>query len=136
MLSTILSTLLLLTSTLAIAIPQPSPPNLSLTARAVDPTLVPSFGIQRGIKINGTADCAGLNGKAIPCQCPPKRSAFLAKLNEFVDQGNALGVPISFPEGNGEQSAQERKRAFIVTLQNLEGKGKGCPLVSTTFGSL
>jgi len=103
---------------------------------SVNPALVPDFGIQRGQKIAGSADCAGLNGKAIPCQCPPLRDDYLKKLNGFVAAGNAFGTPVKFPEGNDEESKRVRKGALTVTLQNLEGPGKGCPVVSTRFAEL
>jgi hypothetical protein len=121
---------------------QPStqqPPNrqpVTPTNTTINPALVPSFGIQRGIKLPNSADCAGLNNKAIPCQCPPLRDDFIAKLSKFTAAGNAFGTPVKFPQGDDKNSARQRIGALTVTLQNLEGPGKGCPIVSTTFGQL
>jgi hypothetical protein len=121
---------------------QPSnqqPPNRqppTSTNTTINPALVPSFGIQRGIKLPNSADCAGLNNKAIPCQCPPLRDDFIAKLSKFATAGNAFGTPVKFPQGDDKDSSRQRIGALTVTLQNLEGPGKGCPIVSTTFGQL
>lgn len=42
-------------------------------------------------------------------------------------------VQISFPTDNSVASQNARLNAAAVTLQNLNGPGKGCPVVSTTF---
>jgi hypothetical protein len=42
-------------------------------------------------------------------------------------------VKITFPTGNSKQDQQGRITASIITLQNLNGPGKGCPGVSTTL---
>jgi hypothetical protein len=111
MLSTLLPALLLLTTS-TFAIP--------LTPRAVDPSLVPEFGIERGQLSEDGVNCVGANGVLIPCSCPPDRDVFIAKLNEFVDSGT-----VSFPDGG--------TAALIFTLQNLNGPGLGCPRASTTW---
>jgi len=57
-------------------------------------------------------------------------------LNANVAAGHVLNnpsVPISFPEDNSKGSQLARLNAATVTLQNLNGPGKGCPVVSTTF---
>jgi len=42
-------------------------------------------------------------------------------------------VKVSFPLDNSKASQLARLTAASVTLQNLFGPGKGCPIVSTTF---
>ncbi|KAI0775569.1 hypothetical protein BD413DRAFT_471034 [Trametes elegans] len=111
----------------------------TIQARGVDPSLVPDFGIKRGDQPDGTGNCVGLNGKLIPCSCPPKRSEFLQSLNENVAAGHAThnpSVPVSFPTGQSKADQQARIGALLVTLQNIHGVGKGCPAVSTVYGKL
>jgi hypothetical protein len=110
----------------------------------------------------GSGDCDGAvngaNGQPIkvPCSCPPDRSTFInvrinpwnlvrsdrdsdltsKTLNANVAAGHVLNnpsVPISFPEDDSKASQLARLNAASVTLQNLNGPGKGCPIVSTTF---
>ncbi|KAN0105578.1 hypothetical protein V8E52_010872 [Russula decolorans] len=90
----------------------------------------------------GTGDCdgaaKGANGQPIkvPCDCPPDRATFIKDLNANVAAGHVLNnpvVPISFPEDNSTASQLARLNAASVTLQNLNGSGKGCPIASTTF---
>ncbi|KAF2645839.1 hypothetical protein P280DRAFT_465585 [Massarina eburnea CBS 473.64] len=134
-LSNILSTLILFTP--ALALPQPIAQDLHhLTPRAINPALVPDFGVKSNQTIANSADCKGIKNSRIPCQCPPNRQTFIKKLNQFVDQGNAFGTTVKFPSGNDTASQKQRTNALILTLQNLNNKGVGCPLVSTTFGSL
>ncbi|KAF1953849.1 hypothetical protein CC80DRAFT_537127 [Byssothecium circinans] len=138
----ITTTIVLTSTTLALALPQPqshpnSTPHLPhIYPRAIDPALVPDFGVKPNQKIANSADCQGINNSRIPCQCPPNRQTFITKLNQFVDAGNAFGSPVKFPQGTDAASQKTRTNALILTLQNLNGKGVGCPLVSTTFGSL
>ena len=40
---------------------------------------------------------------------------------------------MSFPTGDSKADKSARLNAAAVTLQNLNGSGKGCPVVSTTF---
>ena len=40
---------------------------------------------------------------------------------------------MSFPTGDSKQDKSARLNAAAVTLQNLNGPGQGCPVVSTTF---
>lgn len=47
---------------------------------------------------------------------------------------NNTAVRISFPTGDSVQDKQDRITAAFITLQNLEGPGKGCPGVATTLG--
>ena len=98
----------------------------------------------------------GSDGKPIkiPCACPPDRQlfievrgnhlsihsllTFLQKLNANVAAGHVLTNPsvgISFPSDNSKASQHARINAAAVTLQNLNGPGKGCPIVSTTFSA-
>ncbi|KAK7689899.1 hypothetical protein QCA50_006538 [Cerrena zonata] len=109
--------------------------------RAVDPSLVPAFGIQAGQNPTGTGDCdgvAGPDGKPIkiPCACPPPRDQFLNSLNANVAAGFAVNNPsvkVSFPTDGSAASQIARIQASLVTLQNLNGPGKGCPASSTTL---
>jgi len=104
--------------------------------RAVDPSLVPQFGIEPGQNPTGTGDCDGVNGIKIPCSCPPNRDDFINSLNANVDAGHAVNnpsVPVSFPADDSKASQLTRMQAALVTLQNLSGPGVGCPAASTTF---
>lgn len=40
---------------------------------------------------------------------------------------------MSFPTGDSKADKSARLNAASITLQNLNGPGKGCPVVSTTF---
>jgi hypothetical protein len=110
--------------------------------RDVDPNLVPDFGHQAGLNPTGTGDCDGAvndaSGKPIkiPCACPPPRDQFIASLNANVGAGHAVNnpsVPVSFPTDNSQGSQIARIQASLVTLQNLNGPGVGCPASSTTL---
>lgn len=64
------------------------------------------------------------------------RVIFSQSLNANAAVGHALNNPsvsISFPEDNSKASQLARINAASVTLQNLNGAGKGCPVASTTF---
>jgi len=108
---------------------------------AVDPALVPPFGHAAGVNPTGTGDCDGailVGGKPIkvPCSCPPPLPQFLAALNANVAAGHAInnpGIAVTFPtsQSNGDKIA--RIQASLVTLQNLNGPGKGCPASATTL---
>jgi len=114
---------------------------LKLSRRAVDPALVPQFGLAAGLNPKGTGDCDGIpNAQGvpikIPCSCPPDRNSFIASLNANVAAGHAVNNPtitVSFPTDNSEASQLARINAATVTLQNLRGPGVGCPASSTTF---
>jgi hypothetical protein len=114
---------------------------LPYAKRAVDPALVPEFGHAAGLNPTGTGDCDGIpgpNGQPIkvPCSCPPDRGTFIKSLNANVDAGRAVNNPtvlVSFPTDNSQASQLARINAALVTLQNLNGPGKGCPASSTTF---
>jgi len=109
--------------------------------RAVDPALVPEFGLQAGLNPTGTGDCDGVPGAngqpiKIPCSCPPDRAAFIAALDANVEAGRAVNNPsvaVSFPTDDSKASRLARMTTAIVTLQNLRGPGVGCPAASTTF---
>ncbi|TFY76108.1 hypothetical protein EWM64_g7903, partial [Hericium alpestre] len=112
--------------------------------RDVDPSLIPEFGFQSGINPTGTDDCDGaVNGAdgkpiKIPCACPPDRQTFIDDLNANVAAGHAVNNPtveVSFPTDNSQASQLARLNTAAVTLQNLNGPGKGCPVVSTTFSA-
>lgn len=110
--------------------------------RDVDPGLVPPFGLQAGLNPTGTGDCDGAvndaSGKPIkiPCSCPPPNDQFLAALNANVAAGHAVknpSAPVSFPTDNSPGSQVARIQAVLVTLQNLNGPGVGCPAASTNL---
>lgn len=48
---------------------------------------------------------------------------------------NNPSVPLSFPTDDSQGAKIARMQASLVTLQNLNGPGKGCPAVSTTFSA-
>ncbi|EIN12488.1 hypothetical protein PUNSTDRAFT_97244 [Punctularia strigosozonata HHB-11173 SS5] len=110
--------------------------------RDVDPALVPDFGHAANVNPTGTGDCDGAvngaNGQPIkvPCSCPPDRQTFINDLNANVAAGHAVNNPsiaVSFPSDNSQASQLARINAALVTLQNLNGPGVGCPASSTTF---
>jgi len=110
--------------------------------RDVDPALVPDFGHSAGLNPTGTGDCdgavIGANGQPvkIPCACPPERDVFLAALNENVNAGNAVKNPtvaVSFPTDDSPAAQIARISASLITLQNLNGPGQGCPAAATTL---
>ena len=129
--------------------------------RNVDPALIPNLGATAGknpdgmciffisnnakIKqntISGVGNCDGAvngaNGQPIkvPCACPPDAATFAQALNANIAAGKAVNnpsVPFSFPTDNNAASLAARIQASLVTLQNLNGPGKGCPASSTTL---
>lgn len=107
-------------------------------------TLAPPLGLQAGINPDGTGNCDGAvdgtNGKPIliPCQCPPDQTDYIANLTANVRAGHVIlnpTVQLTFPTDNSTASQSARLNAAAVTLQNLNGAGKGCPIVSTTFSA-
>jgi len=116
--------------------------SIPISRRDVNEALIPQFGFQPGVNPTGTGDCDGaVNGAdgqpiKIPCSCPPDRQTFVQDLNNNVAAGHAINNPsvaITFPEDNSQASQLARINAATVTLQNLNGPGEGCPVVSTTF---
>ncbi|KAH8085949.1 hypothetical protein BXZ70DRAFT_978485 [Cristinia sonorae] len=104
--------------------------------------LAPDLGFRSGVNPTGTGDCDGaVNGPdgrpiKIPCACPPNRADFIAALQRDVAAGFAVNNPsvkVSFPTDNSKASQSARIGTALVTLQNLNGPGKGCPAVSTTL---
>ncbi|KAF8489630.1 hypothetical protein F5888DRAFT_1796140 [Russula emetica] len=91
---------------------------------------------------SGTGNCDGAinggDGKPIqvPCGCPPDQATFNQHLLADVTAGHAVNNPtvkVSFPLDNSVASQLARVDTALVTLQNLNGPGKGCPAVSTTL---
>jgi hypothetical protein len=127
--------------------PAPAPAPASAPAPAaggVDPALVPDLGFTAGRNPTGTGDCDGAangpDGKPIkiPCACPPNRDTFIQALNANVAAGHAVNNPtvnVSFPTGNSNGDKAARIIASLITLQNLNGPGVGCPAVSTTLNT-
>jgi hypothetical protein len=111
--------------------------------RDVDPSLVPEFGVEPGVNPTGTGNCDGIKNAQgqvikIPCSCPPDRNSFIESLNANVAAGHVVNnpsVPLKFPEDDSKASNITRIQAAIVTLQNLNGPGRGCPAASTTFSA-
>ncbi|KAF8968922.1 hypothetical protein BDZ97DRAFT_1902715 [Flammula alnicola] len=108
---------------------------LRLSRRAVDPNLVPQFGVQAGVNPTGTGDCDGVTNAQgvpikIPCFCPPDRNSFIASLNANVAAGHAVnntGVQVSFPTDNSKASQLARLNAATISLQNLRDLDTGHP---------
>jgi hypothetical protein len=106
--------------------------------------LAPDLGVKAPLPPTGFGDCKGpVNNAAgqpisVPCSCPPSCEAFIAALTKDVLAGQAvnnLSVKVSFPLGDSVADKKGRINAASVTLQNLNGPGKGCPFVSTTLGA-
>lgn len=100
---------------------------------AFDASLVPEFGVKAGQGPDGKGNCIGLNNVKIPCSCPPDRQLFIQKVQAAVAAGNSEGVPVKFPLDNSSASKKARIQTSVVVLQNLNGKGVGCPAAATTF---
>lgn len=106
---------------------------------AIDPALIPDFGVVRGVDRDAVqiGSCSGSNGSKvvlIQCSCPPDRDVFLQRLSEAVAAGESEGVPVSFNNDASDTSPEaqrERATAGIIVLQNFNGKkASGCPAVS------
>ncbi|KAI0265539.1 hypothetical protein BC834DRAFT_924199 [Gloeopeniophorella convolvens] len=133
--------------------PAPAPPPAAPAAPAPSaasgtPTpaqitaLAPQLGFSAGKNPTGTGDCDGAvngaNGQPIkvPCACPPPQDVFNQHLVGDVLAGQAVNNPsvkVSYPLDNSVQSQLARVNTALVSLQNLNGSGKGCPAVSTTL---
>jgi hypothetical protein len=64
------------------------------------------------------------------------RDAFIASLNANIQAGHAVNNPsiaLSFPLGDSREDRQQRISAALVTLQNMDRPGVGCPAASTTL---
>ncbi|KAH7104657.1 hypothetical protein BKA62DRAFT_472175 [Auriculariales sp. MPI-PUGE-AT-0066] len=105
--------------------------------------LAPDLGGTAGVNPSGTGDCDGVvknsSGKPIkvPCSCPPSRDAFIAALQANVHAGKATknpSVALTFPVGDSVEEKLARINAAAITVQNLDGAGKGCPIAATTLG--
>jgi len=106
--------------------------------------LAPPLGFQSGVNPTGTGDCDGAvngaNGQPIkvPCTCPPSQATYLAALEANVAASKAINNPsvaVSFPTGSDNASQAARIEAALVTIQNLNGPGVGCPAASTTLSA-
>lgn len=106
----------------------------------INPSLVPDFGVAQNANANARqqGSCDGFNAASnavvnIPCSCPPSRASFLAALDKNVAAGSVQGEKVQFNNDAGDQSAatnKQRATAMLVTLQNLNGAGVGCPAAS------
>jgi hypothetical protein len=104
--------------------------------------LAPDLGALPNTNPNQSGDCDGprqLDGKIprVPCACPPLHDAYIQALTANVLAGRAVNntvVNVGFPTGDSLNDKHGRITAAIITLQNLNGPGKGCPGVSTTLG--
>lgn len=128
---------------------------------AIIAQLAPDLGVSAPLKPSGTpspfpfswiqlirhstgfGDCLGpVNGSngqpaRVPCDCPPAHDEYINQLTANALAGHAINNPtvgVSFPTGNSNADKHARITAAVITLQNLNGPGKGCPLVSTTLG--
>ncbi|KAF9453155.1 hypothetical protein P691DRAFT_802035 [Macrolepiota fuliginosa MF-IS2] len=127
--------------------PAPAPAQQNAASPAsgggVDPALAPDFGHQAGLNPTGTGDCDGITNAAgqvvkVPCSCPPDRTSFIQSLSQNVAAGHAVNNPsvaVTFPTDDSNASKAARIQAALVTLQNLNGPGVGCPAASTTFSA-
>ncbi|KAF7799444.1 hypothetical protein EIP86_010679 [Pleurotus ostreatoroseus] len=106
--------------------------------------LAPPLGFQAGKNPTGTGDCDGAvngaNGQPIkvPCSCPPSQDEYIQQLTANVNAGQAVNNPsvkVSFPTGSSNADQAARIQAALVTIQNLNGPGVGCPAVSTTLSA-
>ncbi|TFY63386.1 hypothetical protein EVG20_g6333 [Dentipellis fragilis] len=106
--------------------------------------LAPPLGFQSGVNPTGTGDCDGAvngaDGKPIkvPCACPPSQDVYIQALTANVQAGKAINNPsvgVQFPTDDSKQSQATRIQAALVTIQNLNGEGKGCPAASTTLSA-
>lgn len=107
---------------------------------SLNANLVPDFGVvpntNPGARQAGSCDgfAAASNSVVnIPCDCPPSRSEFLAALERNVAAGSVQGTEIEFSNDASDQSTATntlRATAMLVTLQNLNGAGVGCPAAS------
>lgn len=103
--------------------------------------LTPTLGWHNGVNPRNGGDCDGAvtkNGSAIavPCDCPPDRMAFIAKMAANVRAGHVVTNPsvvVDFPTDDSDAAKLARISAAAATLQNLKGPGSGCPIVSTTL---
>ncbi|POS73518.1 hypothetical protein DHEL01_v208084 [Diaporthe helianthi] len=106
----------------------------------IDPSLVPDFGVAQNTNADARqqGSCDGFNAATksvvnIPCSCPPSRASFLAALEQNVAAGSVQGETVKFSNDASDQSAKTNKlraTAMLVTLQNLDGAGVGCPAAS------
>lgn len=106
----------------------------------INTSLVPDFGVAQIANANARqqGSCDGFNAASnavvnIPCSCPPSRATFLAALDKNVAAGSVQGEKVQFNNDAGDQSAatnKQRATAMLVTLQNLNGAGVGCPAAS------
>jgi len=119
--------------------PAPAPPAGGNIA-----ALAPSLGFNAGVNPDGNGNCDGAvngpNGQPIkiPCACPPAQADFNNALAANVAAGHAIknpSLPFSFPTDGSKASLAARVEAAIVTLQNLNGPGVGCPASSTTLSA-
>lgn len=126
------------------------PTSVPSTNTSVSPTdeqiaaLAPPLGWQAGINPDGTGNCDGAvngtNGEPIliPCQCPPDQTHYIANLTANIRAGHVIlnpTVQLTFPTDNSTASQNARLNAAAVTIQNLNGAGKGCPIVATMFSA-
>ncbi|RKU43272.1 hypothetical protein DL546_005728 [Coniochaeta pulveracea] len=112
-----------------------------LQPRQVNPStinsLLPSFGVVPNTNPTG-GNCEGMKADGspvhIPCNCPPNRDEFIAKLSSAVAAGRVLNNPIKFSADVNDQSVatlKSRATAALIMLQNFSGRaGVGCPAVS------
>lgn len=106
----------------------------------INPSLVPDFGVAQNANANARqqGSCDGFNAASnavvnIPCSCPPSRASFLAALDKNVAAGSVQGEKVQFNNDANDQSAttnKQRATTMLVTLQNLNGAGVGCPAAS------
>lgn len=124
------------------AAPAPPPPPPAAPAGDAFAAKAPPLGHASGVNPTGTGDCDGAvngaDGKPIkvPCACPPAQDVYINALKANAAVGHAVNNPsvgVSFPLDDSKNSQIARVQAALVTLQNLNGPGKGCPASATTL---
>lgn len=125
------------------SVPAPAASSLASESSSIA-SLAPPLGFQSGVNPTGTGDCDGAvkdaNGQAIkvPCSCPPSQDEYISQLTANAAAGHAINNPsvsLSFPTDNSAASQRERIIAALITIQNLNGPGVGCPAASTTLSA-
>jgi len=72
----------------------------------------------------------------LPLNGPDDRQDHPQNLTQNIRAGHVVLNPtvlLTFPIDNSTASQSARLHAAAVTIQNLNGAGKGCPISSTTF---
>jgi len=121
----------------------PASSGSTVLTRDIVNQLAPQLGSVQNNNPNKFGDCDGPRQPdgsipKVPCDCPPNRDEFVNQLLANALAGHAINNPtvgVTFPTGNSKADQHARITASTITLQNLNGPGKGCPNVSTTLAA-